>query len=127
MDDLKDLAETLLGAYALTGKLLGLLPIPINLPPLEAEGGLNGARALERARKSIHDLPLDPVLVALLDDMIFEWLVGRDLCTLAVSVSPDPHRIYGLRRALARFGHLSEGAERLLLPPGQTLSPDQDQ
>ncbi|MDP4510342.1 hypothetical protein [Nonomuraea turcica] len=121
MRELEELAELLLGAYALTGKLLSLLPIPILLPPLEETGGLNGAQALERARVAIHDLPLDPHVVATLDHMIFEWLIARDLCTLAVSISPDPHRIHGLRAALARFSEISERAERLLTLPGQGL------
>lgn len=121
MEELNELAEVLMGAYALTGKLLSLLPIPISLPSLEESGGLNGAQALEQARVAMHDLPLDPHVVAVLDDMIFEWLIGRDLCTLAVSISPDPHRIRGLRGALVRFGGLSEHAERLLSQPDQDL------
>ncbi|MFD0480658.1 hypothetical protein ACFQ0B_80445 [Nonomuraea thailandensis] len=57
----------------------------------------------------------------MLDDMIFEWLIGRDLCTLAFSVSPDPHRLHGLRGALTRYSGLSMDAERLLLTEGEGL------
>ncbi|HEX4814884.1 MAG TPA: hypothetical protein VFV66_19255 [Nonomuraea sp.] len=117
MEDLEELADLLTGAYALTSKLLGLLPIPINLPSLHETGGLNGAQALERARQAMHDLPLDFHVVAVLDDMIFQWLIGHDLCALAVSISPDPHRLHGLRKALIRFSELSERAENLLTPP----------
>lgn len=116
MDELEELAEMLLGAYALTNKLLSLLPIPIELPPIHTEesGGLLGAQAMERARIAMLDLPLDPVTTAIFRDLIFQWLIARDLCVLAVTVAPDPHRIYGLRAALARFSDLSMKAERQL-------------
>ncbi|MFC6544500.1 hypothetical protein ACFQES_48175 [Nonomuraea salmonea] len=62
------------------------------------------------------DLPLEPELKALLQDLIFQWLIARDLCALAVSVAPDAHRLHGLRAALAKFSELSMEAERQLSP-----------
>jgi hypothetical protein len=118
MEELHELAEMLLGAYTLTGKLLTLLPLPIALPPIieVEEGGLLMAQAMEQARVTMHDLPLDPHTAALLDDLIIEWLIARDMCVLAVTVNPDPHRIRGLRGALARFGSLLERVEQRLTP-----------
>ncbi|MGV9386216.1 hypothetical protein ACWDRB_61165 [Nonomuraea sp. NPDC003707] len=129
MEDLPELAELVLGAYTLTGKLLTLLPIPIALPPIsepDGTGGLAQAQAMERARVAMQDLPLDSRVAALLNDLIIQWLIARDLCVLAVTLSPDPHRIAGIRGALARYEDLSAQAERLLSTPGQDHEPDQD-
>ncbi|MFD0480657.1 hypothetical protein ACFQ0B_80440 [Nonomuraea thailandensis] len=60
------MAELLMGAYALTGKLLSLLPIPINLPSLEETGGLRGRKPWSR-----HGPPC----------MIYPWIRSSSLCS----------------------------------------------
>ncbi|GAA3168531.1 hypothetical protein GCM10020001_113180 [Nonomuraea salmonea] len=119
MEDLEELAELLLGAYALTDKLLGLLPIPIRLPSIHTQesGRLLGGLRLWNGRASRCST--------------FRWSRSlRPCCRISSSNGsspvicarwrspspPDAHRLHGLRAALAKFSELSMEAERQLSP-----------
>ncbi|MEU4575996.1 hypothetical protein [Nonomuraea sp. NPDC023979] len=116
---LGELAETLVGAYNLIGKLLGDLPIPIGLPPMpEREGGgREAAQALERARLALLDLPFDPETKSMFHTLLLEWLTAQDQMALAASVSADDHRLYALFATLTRISMIASMVEHRLTDP----------
>ncbi|WP_067171163.1 hypothetical protein [Microtetraspora niveoalba] len=117
-DPLDALGHALLGAYVLIGKLLGWLPLPIGLPPIDEEDwdGLVAVAAIDRARIAVRDLPLDSLTASIMDKLLLEWLTAHDLGVITEVVGRDRWRLEALSYALSRITSLAQLAESRLRP-----------
>ncbi|MGV9386214.1 hypothetical protein ACWDRB_61155 [Nonomuraea sp. NPDC003707] len=120
---LDELGELLEGSFALIGKLLQRLPIPISLPPVIPLDGSRGIldkegtaleEATERARIALLDLPVDALIAATFNALLVEWLAARELYDRAHSGPPKDYLTQALAIITHRMGSRIDLLERLL-------------
>lgn len=113
-----ELAAMLMGAYVLIDKILGWLPIPISLPPIDDEDwdGIVAVRAIDNARTAMRDLPMEPLTASVLDKLLLEWLTAHALGAINEMVGPEPWRLEAMAYTLTRIKSLAELVETRLKP-----------
>jgi hypothetical protein len=72
-------------AYAGIAKVLGMLPIPIALK-VQLDTDPSDIEDLLRARKLVREIPMEQILIAVVNTMIVEWMAAM---TLAGQIDPD--------------------------------------
>lgn len=115
-DPLEELGTLLIGTYVLISKILGQLPIPIGLPPVDDDDfdGRLAVKAIERARNAMRDLPMEPLTVDLLDRLLLEWLTAHELGTVAWIVGREPWRLEAMAYTITRIRALAQIVETRL-------------
>lgn len=112
----QELTEYLMAAYELIRVVLSQLPIPIELPPVNAEWEpLTAIQAAQRTRDElIPAQPIDALDKSLLERSLLDWLTVYDLGGLVKMAGPAPWRLdamdYGINRIVT---FLDQAAESL--------------
>lgn len=72
-------AIDMIGAYALIGKILAMLPLPIGIPPM-GEGPYTAEiyRALIHASEAVQDLPMYPIDKSGVIELVLDWIIGSE-------------------------------------------------
>ncbi|PZG08915.1 hypothetical protein [Nonomuraea aridisoli] len=110
------IAIMVVGAYGDICNYLLRLPIPIRLPSVADEQAHPGtaATAVDRARETIWDLPLEPVTADLIDLLLLEWRTAVEQIAVLNVTGPAKHRVDAVNRTMYRLALQAELVEATL-------------
>lgn len=112
------ISAMLVGAYDDICKFLLRLPIPVELPPVEEEQENPGiaAAAVDRARETIGDLPMEALTTELVDQLLLEWRTGVEQLAVILHAGPAKHRMDAISNTLLRMAERAELVDNRLRP-----------
>ena len=114
--NLKDLTEVTTGAYIFLAKILGELPLPIELPAFGQDPKVDGREALlamERARSVVTDEPISERRKKGLATVALSWMTAYELICVSIEKGATSWRNDAIEDALLQIGIVMELVEGL--------------